>query len=557
MEWLQQHRWQVLWGVVLALGIAARLWSFPYTPVSLYWDEMAIVNDALSVAATGRDMHGKGALQAIFISYGDYKSPVYIWFAAIVALFTKNWFLIARVPSVLAGMSMLIGVPWGVAGWMQLERSTRNWRQSLPWCVVAILAVLPWSLHFSRVGFEGHLGATLVVWSLGAWIWSLVAGREENFRRQSLLAGLAVGLGTAAVYTYFSIRFVWPVAALTAITVWWPRLKWRDLAVYSVAVVIWIIALIPLFQADFYDASTRLRLSTENILNDAERPHQINQWRLWSGNGLVARVLYNEPLWIVRAGVENLAAHLDPVYLFVRGQDQLRHGTGTTGVMFWWMAPLFFLGVLGSWRISWRFGVWLLVWFGVALVPAAVPTDVPHALRSLNALPVLAIWTGLGLWLVYQESLKWSVWVQRGVFATVAFTALLSVMSYQLTWSTSYAQASAESWQDGYIELGQFVQAQRETYPNIVIDNFDERFFLYYQPISGYTWTELQSMPTDAFQRQLFGSVEVIDLNKAGRREIEAGTLLIVTPDNIPVGFTQVGTIYGATGEERFVAVVR
>lgn len=553
MDWFRRFQWGWvwLWVAVLTLGITMRTWSFPHTPVSLYWDEMAIVNDALSVAATGHDIHGRSAWQPLFISYGDYKLPVYIWLASVVTFFTDDWFIIARAPSWLAGVSMLATLPLLVVGWARLERIPRGTQRQMAWWSTLGLALLPWSMHFSRVGFEAHVSAAFVLASVAAWVWGVEAGAQQRIERQLGYWTLSTALGVAAVYTYFSTRFVWPVIIIMIMLVWWRRLTWRSIGLGGVAVLIWLVAFIPMLRADFYDASNRIRLSTDNILQQPDRPHEINQWRSWSGNTLVARVLYTQPAWLVRSGVINMATHLEPAYLFAYGQNQLRHSTGMTGLVFWWMAPFFLLGIVASWRVSWRLGMVLLAWYASALIPASVPLDAPHALRSLNAVPVFALWTGIGFWSVWQTK-----WIRPVALAVFGSWVVLSVWGYQLGWSTLYARSSAVACQDGYIQLAQYVADVRSTYDAVIIVDFDDRFFLYYQPISGIAWDDLQRIPTDGFKRSQFGTVSIQSLPPEVLVErIDPGTLVVLPVGAVPENAKRVHTIYGATGEERFVAI--
>src|SRR3972149_8796774 len=90
-------------GLIFFLAVLLRFYQLGAVPVSLYWDETAMLVDARSVAATGRDMYGNSWLQAIYPSYGDYKLPVYIWLASLsVKVFgASEWAL--RLPSATAG----------------------------------------------------------------------------------------------------------------------------------------------------------------------------------------------------------------------------------------------------------------------------------------------------------------------------------------------------------------------------------------------------------------------------------------------------------------------
>ncbi|MDZ7587601.1 MAG: hypothetical protein U0946_07655, partial [Patescibacteria group bacterium] len=80
------------------LGLIARFWQFSKIPVSLYWDEAAIGLDARYLFTTGKDLNNHSWLQPIFISYGDYKAPVYIWLTALLGKLFSVSELSVRLP---------------------------------------------------------------------------------------------------------------------------------------------------------------------------------------------------------------------------------------------------------------------------------------------------------------------------------------------------------------------------------------------------------------------------------------------------------------------------
>ncbi|MCD8527481.1 hypothetical protein LRY65_04750 [Candidatus Woesebacteria bacterium] len=99
LAWLRQHGFWLTLFFLVTLAVLLRSIGFGQVPVSLYWDEMAIWNDARSIATTGLDLHGRSWFQPLFISYGDYKLPVYIWFVSFVSRFVDSAALAVRLPS--------------------------------------------------------------------------------------------------------------------------------------------------------------------------------------------------------------------------------------------------------------------------------------------------------------------------------------------------------------------------------------------------------------------------------------------------------------------------
>ena len=141
------------WLAVLIFFFAfiLRFYKLGQIPVSLYWDEAAILADAKIAAATGLDQHGRPWYQLLYPSYGDYKLPVYIWLATLaVKIFGANEFAV-RLPSALAGLgTVIVGALLVRQLFPKLSRQDKN---LLSLSVMLILTINPWSLMFSRVGF--------------------------------------------------------------------------------------------------------------------------------------------------------------------------------------------------------------------------------------------------------------------------------------------------------------------------------------------------------------------------------------------------------------------
>mgnify|MGYP003988032779 FL=1 len=84
---MTRRRYWIGFFLILLLAIFLRFYKLGQVPVSLYWDEAAILLDAKVVSQTGRDVHGNPWLQVLFPSYGDFKLPTYIWLAALSVKF--------------------------------------------------------------------------------------------------------------------------------------------------------------------------------------------------------------------------------------------------------------------------------------------------------------------------------------------------------------------------------------------------------------------------------------------------------------------------------------
>src|SRR5687767_3489662 len=103
------RRWfWVLFLFIVMFAGCIRVWQLGRLPVSVYWDEAAMLVDIKSVLETGKDMHNRPWYQLIYPSYGDYKLPVYIWAATATSKVFGFGEFGLRLPSALAGIGTVI-----------------------------------------------------------------------------------------------------------------------------------------------------------------------------------------------------------------------------------------------------------------------------------------------------------------------------------------------------------------------------------------------------------------------------------------------------------------
>ncbi|MEO8581136.1 MAG: glycosyltransferase family 39 protein [Patescibacteria group bacterium] len=482
---------------IFLLSIFLRFWQLGKIPVGLYWDETAIFIDAKTISQTLKDMHGDSAFQTIFLSYGDYKLPMYIWLASLSFKLLGSSEFTLRLPSA------VVGVLQGLVVFILLRELTQrrltdkmSWRVSLlGWFIVAIS---PWSILFSRTGFEGYTGQFLVTTAVLCLMLSL--------KSKKWLIG-SVLLAIAGVYSYYSVRFVWPVLVIcfwfcfVSIEKWslWrkPLNLVKNLFLsslpYLVCLVIWGIGLIPIFSSPYYAASQQFRLSASSILDPTPYNIQSNALRDVTGNNTVSRVLYHGWLLQIQSLLENYSDHFDLSFLFLTGDPNLRHSTGEHGLFLLFSLPLLVSGIYYGVKKQPNVLVFLSIWWLIALLPASVPTDTPHALRSLNALTPIILLMAIGAvpFVNCFHSLKKQRTKQAVLYAVILLVSYQLIM-FVVDYFYVYPVKSAMWWQQGYKDIVLTVDQNRNKYDKIWINIEDDRFFLWYLAYGDLTVQEIQ-----------------------------------------------------------------
>lgn len=495
----------LFWGVLL-IGIGLRFWQLGGIPESLYWDEVAMLVDAKSVATTGHDMHGRPWFQVMYPSYGDYKLPLYIWSAsASVKLFGATQWAV-RFPNAVAGLAtMLVGVAVATQLWqsdpkLTTSNSNQHFKRWLQLSVLGVLAISPWSVLFSRTAFEGFLGQVL----LGVSFLLVIT----SHRRTAWLVASAL-VGAVATYAYFSVRFVWPVVYLLG---WWLSSTHKTSAsigrqVLSGIVLPFILfglVLLPMFRSELYQPSTQFRLSTQSVLNSTDWPVVSNQLRELAGNTKIDRAFFHRHLLTLLALAENYADHMSLNFIFLHGDSNLRHGTGNHGLFLVWFVPAF---LIGWWWLAGKrpkVAVTLCIWWIVALLPASVPENTPHALRSLNALLPLSIVIGWGTAVLTRQLIE-----KRQLLFTALSVMLLGLNLLQTYhfYFFVYPKLSAPDWQAGYREIAATVEAYQDQVDEVWVSRVDDRWYLWYMAFGSTEMTQFQQLQSQGYQFQAYQNV--------------------------------------------------
>jgi hypothetical protein len=355
-----------------------------------------------------------------------------------------------------------------------------------------------------------------MAWSLVVWVHKIL---NSKYKATSLLLWfwvlVSAALGLAAAYTYFALRFVWPVvlvSSLVLVTDW--KSEWKKVILATiVAILLGYVGFIPMTSSPLYEASNSLRLGTASLLNTDQYILESNVMREIAGNTFIDRLFFHRSLLMLQGLLKNYADHFSWQYIFMSGDPNLRHSTGAFGLFLLPLAVLPFIGVARFKNKYWRVTAWLGVWWLAAVLPAAIPMNTPHALRSLSGLVPASLALGGCLLLAYQwfstlDSKKvipkllvvaWCVWLSFSLFA------------YGRYYFTVYPKLSAKDWQHGYDELARAVQNDYKTHNEpVIVAAFDDRFFLWQLVLPDYAPQDIPTMKHNQYRIVATGTDAVL-----------------------------------------------
>ncbi len=485
---------KILFATILLIAFVLRFWQLGQSP-SLYWDEPAIGYNAYSILTTGRDEYGN-VFPFTFRSFDDYKAPGYIYLTVpSVAIFGLTEFAV-RFPSALLGVLTVALVYFLVGELLKLGRSQQSSSQRFAVCCqllsMASLAISPWHIHVSRIGFEANAAVFFLTLGIFLFVKFIDESKSQAPRSPSadgrsratstfLLIAFPLPL-IASLYTYHSSRLLIPLLLTVYLIFFWKKFN-KQLLVKLALVV--LVLLIPLALV-MLRPETQNRVIWSSLFSYQRPPEEINrlaQIDQAQRQDLSFGLLHSEPEYFTKGFLSRMTNHLSPIFLFLKGDDNQRLGFGTVGIYYLFELPFFILGVVFLTKHK-TTAVILLPWFLLGILPAALTRDQTNLLRSLNAYVAGNIIIGLGAASFYQYLTAGKVLVRSVIFIPMAGLILWNVGFFLDNYFVHYANRTAPYWQYGYKQVVSKVSALQDKYDKIYVSTDYGQpyiYFLFYQ----------------------------------------------------------------------------
>ncbi len=430
-------RYKILFSLILLIAIVVRFYKLGSLPNGLTWDEAAIGYNAYGILTNHRDewLH---RTPIVFQSFGDYKSPLLVYVTAIsVAIFHLTPFAV-RVPIALSGVGIVI------VSYLLAREILKDKYASL--LVMFLVAISPWAILYSRVGFEATLANFLISAGVyGVLLWT----RKKN------VWYLAFGMGSLALslYAYHSPKVVVPLMALTLAVLFKKQFisHWKSVLLIG---ALCAVILMPLAYASLYGNANSRALGTT--------------------------IFHSQHVLATFAG--NVLAQISPSFLLDGKDLNFRQSTKEMGVSTIIELVLVIVGIVAiigkpALRKYW----WILAFVAYGIIPAALGVDVPHSIRSLNVLPWLQMTAGIGALAVchlsFFKKFKPGMWILTfGFLFATSWSFVTFISTYQRVYTSSVALAD---FGYGYEEVIAYARSKESEVSKVYITNHFGQAYVY------------------------------------------------------------------------------
>jgi 4-amino-4-deoxy-L-arabinose transferase-like glycosyltransferase len=426
--------------VILIIAIFLRFYHFTSTPPGLYPDEAMDGNNAVEAVETN---HFK-----VFYVEDNGREGLYV---NIIAVFLKVWPIyepwVIRLPAEVAGVLTVLGL------YLLVAELFGNGPGLL---AAFLLATSVWHITFSRIGFRAILAPLFLVWALYLLIKAFKQNPSARGSCYTIGAGIVYGLG---FYTYIAYR-VTPILFLLFIPFYrkypqfWKRTLIFVLTTFIVAAPIgWYFATTPgsffgrTAQISVTNASNPLGEFAKNIAKEALmfNFHGDNNWR---------QNISGAPELFLPVGILFLLGIALAIWFFIC-RWRKKYVNAEDEKLF----PLF--------------GVWLtFAWLAFGILPAAASDEgIPHALRSILAIPPAMIFATLGgIWLYRLLKKHWGKTITNSLAIIFIVTvAVFAYYDYFIVWAGNPNVPGA--FNADYVTIGNEINSLPTSTPKYIIVN--------------------------------------------------------------------------------------
>ena len=470
--------------LIVILGSYLRLANLESNPNGLYVDEASTGYNAWAILLTGKDEYGK-EFPVFFRFLGSYTPPLYTYLTSGAIHFFGFNIWSVRLVSAISGI-LLILVSFILIKSLGI---TKYWLT--PLIGTFFLAVSPWSIFYSRIGYEINLG--FLNYTLGLLFLWLSIKNKKWF----IPAGIVMAL---SVYTYQAERLLAPLTFIIFIVIfkeYFLKKENRKILVLTI-ILIFLISLPQILLINTPASSSRgFGLFYSEVIDRQSK--QV---------GFL--------LAFLREFFSQYFAYFSPRNLFFQPDSDLQRSLPELSTFYSWMVFLYFTGIYFLLKLKSDPKKFILMSFLLTPIPAALTGDPFSTQRVLPLLlPVtLIIIIGLDKLISIRPKL---------VPGLVIFLCLFSLLHLYRSYAVLLPNERAKIWGYGFEQLAREIQ----TRPNekFLIDTsrikpayIELAFFLKYPPSKLQEAID-QTVKTSYYQNTKwennynFGQIEIRDID--------------------------------------------
>lgn len=445
--------WLIILVLILLLGTAVRVYNISNVPPGFFADEVPIGINAYTILTKGTDYQGD-RFPLIFKAFNSYISSVAVYatvpFVALFGLTEKA----VRLTSASFGIISILAI-YFVTKCLFKDNPKRNMIASFS---AFFLAISPWHIHFSRIGWDGFMSGIMLV-LIGLYVFLKA---QENPK----LLPLSVLIFGVSLYTYNPIKMFVPLFGLGLFFIYF-KFFWENKKMVFISALLLFAVLYPL--AHDFSSSGLVRWNQVSIFSSPPQE----------------RTIFSHI-------AHNYLSHFSMDFLFFKGDTDMmgqivtRHSIRGIGELYLFQLPFIILGFFILWKKPYRntlaiMSLWLLLY----PLGSAVSNDLnAQATRSLIGVIPFQILAAIGLGSLFSYKSKF----EKKNIVILIVTSIIIMLSFSHFLELYFVEYPTYSygfygWQFGARDILQYFMTVEADYDDLVMGgdfNAPEIFIPFY-----------------------------------------------------------------------------
>lgn len=463
----------VLLLLAIIVGTIVRTWRITTLPFPPNGDELAFGYYGWSLLHFGTDEYGT-FLPLNFPSIGDYKYPGLAYLNIIPAAFFGLTEITTRFWSAISGIALipLIYLIVLLLFESKIMAITASW----------IIALSPWSITLSRLGYESHVALVLTLTGFTCLLLLRKPHANKDNLKLFILTGLLLILST---FIYAAGRVFIPLMLIIVVIIslknnTFMKIRKRSLILLIILGLTVILSLIP------WQNRGRAEVVMWKAIT-AEQANRLQELHIEAGISetkvpvILTRLFHNKLRVSIESFLYRYSNYFSPKFLFFEGE------AATEKIPDMGMLPIiliifFPLGLILLLTFKNRqASCFVLAWLILAPLPSALTIGEPHINRSSLMIPALTIISSFGFWRFLDFfSNRYKLILSAALFIFFLFNSLYALNQIFIQKPVSKPWVSEQVNK----HVVKSTLALKANYKAVVIPKDEYIFFLFYGQIS-------------------------------------------------------------------------
>lgn len=415
--------------ILIAIGIFLRFYQINEIPYGLFMDEATIAVDSKSIAENGFDEYGR-KYPLVFEALSDFRPPGYVYLTSFAYKILGPTTLTIRIVSLL---SSILGIV--LLGYFTKILFPK--KELLPLISMAVLAVSPFHIHFSRIGYETMLATTLML----IYFISLI-----HLLRKPNLIWITIGILCAglSIWTYPGAKFIVPIVALAIflLGVFNINFEFKRKNLITIPLIF---------------LTTSILVYIPALLNPIFDKRPISYIKEGT-DGTLLGIITKKPFLMLNSWLYMF----DFQFLFKKGDlFAFRHGTKEQGLFLSIFAIPFILGILAVIRRYSRtsFAIPFLIILTLIIgFPSALTSNTPYGTRILPILIPFSIFVALGIEIIIQKTEKLKPVVKFPIYFVTIVAIFFQIFLFYHIYFVHFKKTSLPEFPKASRDMALFVK---------------------------------------------------------------------------------------------------